>query len=226
MVDRVPTGIEGLDEMLGGGFLKKRHVLVIGGPGTGKTTFAMEFLYRGAKLGDKGLFVMLEEKPEKFMENLSQGLDWDLEGEVRRGNIELVSVDSFSWDRLSDVLQSYITRHKVKRVVIDTLTLLRLNTKDEFEFRRQLIGLIGFLEGLDCTVLFTAEAPYPTREGAVYALEEFIVDGVIALYNIPIKNERRRALEILKMRGVQHSDSMYPFKITKSGLVIYPEEII
>jgi len=53
-----------------------------------------------------------------------------------------------------------------------------------------------------------------------------MVDGVIALYNIPIKNERRRALEIVKMRGVNHSNSMYPFKITKSGIVVYREEII
>jgi len=226
MIERVPTDIEGLDEMLGGGFLKRRHVLLTGGPGTGKTTFAMEFLYRGALRGERGLMVMLEEKPEKLVENLQQGLDWDLEEQLKNDNILLVSIDSFSWERLSDTLQSYITRHKVKRVVVDPLTLLKMNTKDPFEFRRQIIGMLGFLENLDCTVVFTSEAPYPTREGARYSLEEFIVDGVIALYNIPIKNERRRALEIIKMRGVDHSNAMYPFKITKSGIVIYPEEII
>lgn len=226
MVERVPTGIAGLDEMLGGGFLKQRNVMVIGGPGTGKTTFAMEFLYRGALAGEKGLMIMLEEKPEKLIENISMGLDWTLAEEVKKGNIIMVSVDSFDWNRLTDILQSYITRHGVKRVVIDTLTLLKLNTPDQFEFRRQIIGLIGFLDNLDCTVLFTAEASYPTREEATYSLEEFIVDGVIAMYNLPIKNERRRALEILKMRGVAHSNAMYPFKITKSGIVVYPEEII
>ncbi|MCK4327099.1 MAG: hypothetical protein KAW41_01345 [Candidatus Diapherotrites archaeon] len=226
MVDRVPTGIEGLDEMLGGGFLKKRHVMVVGGPGTGKTTFGLEFLYRGALLGDKGLMVLLEEKPEKLIENMSQGLDWKLQEQVDNGSIVLVSVDCFNWERLSDTLQAYVTRHNVNRVVIDTLTLLKMNTEDPFEFRRNIVGLIGFLEGLDCTVLFTAEAPYATREGAEYSLEEFMVDGVISLYNIPIKNERRRALEVVKMRGVRHSNAMYPFKITKSGIVVYREEII
>ncbi len=226
MVDRVITGIEGLDEMLGGGLLRKRHVMVIGGPGTGKTTFSMEFLYRGAEKGEKGLMVLLEEKPEKLIENIEQGLDWELQKQIDNGNLIIVTVDGFNWDQLSDVLQSYITRHEVKRVVIDTLTLLKMNTPDEYEFRRNIIGLMSFLENLDCTVLFTAEAAYPTREGASYSLEEFIVDGVISLYNIPIKNERRRALEILKMRGVEHSNAMYPFKITHSGLVVYPEEII
>ena len=226
MVDRVKTGIEGLDEMLGGGLLKGRHVMVTGGPGTGKTTFSMEFLYRGALAGEKGLMLMLEEKPDRLVENLANGLDWDLKAQIDSGNIIMATVDSFFWDRLSDALQSYVTRHNVKRVVIDTLTLLKMNTPDQFEFRRNIIGLLNFLDGLDCTVLFTAEAPHATREGAEYSLEEFMVDGVIALYNIPIKNERRRALEIVKMRGVNHSNSMYPFKITKSGIVVYREEII
>ncbi len=135
MVERVPTGIEGLDEMLGGGFLKKRNVMVIGGPGTGKTTFAMEFLYRGALMGEKGLHIMLEEKPEKLIENIEQGLDWKVQEQIDHGNLILVSVDSFNWERLMDTIQSYITRHQVKRVVIDTLTLLKMNTKDQFEFR-------------------------------------------------------------------------------------------
>lgn len=222
----VLTGIEGLDEMLGGGFLKGRHVMVTGGPGTGKTTFCMEFLYRGALQGEKGLMVLLEEKPEKLLDNFKQGLDWDLKAQIDKGNLTLVSVDSFNWERLTDVLQSYITRHGVKRVVIDTLTLLKMNTKDEFDFRRNLIGLLGFLENLDCTVVMTAEESYPNRERATYSLEEFIVDGVVALYNLPIKNERRRALEILKMRGANHSNAMYPFKITRDGIVVYQEEII
>jgi len=225
-VERVLTGIEGFDDMLGGGFLKRRHVLVRGGPGSGKTTFSMEFLYRGALAGEKGLMVLLEEKPEKLLENLSNGLDWDLKGQIDKGNLVLISVDSFSWEHLSDVIQSYIIRHGVKRVVIDTLTLLKLNTKDEFDFRRNLIGLLAFLESLDCTVLLTAESSTTAREGTAYSLEEFIVDGVVALYSVPVKNERRRALEILKMRGVNHSNAMYPFKITSDGIVVYQEEII
>jgi circadian clock protein KaiC len=166
--------------------LKYKLLIITGGPGTGKTTFAMEFLYRGALLGEKGLMVMLEEKPDKLVENIAQGLDWKLEEQINSGNITLVAVDSFDWNHLTDILQSYITRHQIKRVVIDTLTLLKLNTQDPFEFRRQIIGLMGFLDNLDCTVLFTAEAAYPTREEASYSLEEFIVDGVIALYNLPI----------------------------------------
>ena len=226
-IPRVPTGIKGLDEMLGGGLLKKRHVLVTGGPGSGKTTFAMQFLYNGAeKFGDKGLFISLEEKSEKLVENLSQGFNWDLEKHLREGNIVITTVDKFDWDTLTDMLQSYVTRHKVRRVVIDPLTILRLNTRDTFEFRRKLIGLLGFLENLDCTVLLTSESQSLTREASTYTLEEFVVDGVIVLYNIPVRNERRRALEIVKMRGVAHSNNIYPFKITPNGIVVYQEEII
>ncbi len=227
MAERVPTGITELDNMLGGGFLPKRNILVTGGPGTGKTTFCMEFLYRGAEqFNEKGLFVSLEEKQDRLVDNLSQGLDWDLRKHIEGGAIVMVTVENFSWEHLADTLQAYITRHGVKRVVIDSLTLLKMNTKDPFEFRRNFIGLMGFLDNLDCTTIVTAESNFMTREKASYSLEEFIVDGVIVLYNLPIKNERRRALEILKMRGVKHSNSMFPFKITESGVVVYQEEII
>ncbi|MBN3037010.1 MAG: AAA family ATPase [Candidatus Diapherotrites archaeon] len=227
MIGKVPTGIDGFDDMVKGGFLEKRHILLTGGPGTGKTTFAMQFLYNGAKtFKEKGLYISLEETPEKLLSNLKQSLKWDLDKHIKDGSLVIATVDKFDWSNLSDILQSYITRHGVKRVVIDPLTIMRMNTKDEFEFRRNLIGLLAFLENLDCTVLITAELPTVTREATTYSLEEFIVDGVVVLYNLPIKNERRFALEVLKMRGVNHSKSMYPFKITDKGIVVYPEEII
>jgi KaiC/GvpD/RAD55 family RecA-like ATPase len=227
MEKRVQTGIAGFDEMIGGGFLPKHNILVAGGPGSGKTTMCMEFLYNGAeKYGEKGLFVSLEEKQDKLVENLKQGMSWDLKKHIDRGSLKIVTIDDYNWEHLADVLQAHITRHGVKRVVIDTLTLLKMNTKDEFEFRRNFIGLMSFLENLDCTTLITAESGSMTREEAAYSLEEFIVDGVLVLYNLPVKNQRRRAIEVLKMRGVKHSNQMFPFKITEDGIVVYQEEIL
>jgi KaiC/GvpD/RAD55 family RecA-like ATPase len=227
MEKRVQTGIAGFDEMIGGGFLPKHNILVTGGPGSGKTTLCMEFLYNGAeKYNEKGLFVSLEEKQDNLVENLKQGMNWDFKKHIDRGSLKIVTIDDYNWEHLADVLQAHITRHGVKRVVIDTLTLLKMNTKDEFEFRRNFIGLMSFLENLDCTTLITAESGTMTRESANYSLEEFIVDGVLVLYNLPVKNQRRRAIEVLKMRGVKHSNQLFPFKITEDGIVVYQEEIL
>src|SRR5438046_10606348 len=85
-MDRVPTGIKGLDELLGGGFPEGRCILVVGSPGSGKTTFALQYLYHGAMLGETGLYVTLDEHPALVKKNL-QSYDWDIDGMEKKGKL-------------------------------------------------------------------------------------------------------------------------------------------
>ena len=226
-MDRITLGITGLDEMLGGGVPKNHNVLVAGGPGTGKTTFGIQYLYQGIKNhNEKGLFITLEEKSESIIKNMEESFDWKLKEEINNGNLLIQSVDRYNFQNLLDVCQSSVVNHGVKRVVLDTVTMLRLFFKDDFEFRKGLFNLLDFLGSMDATVVLTSERNYSQREEASFGLEEFISDGVILLYNLPRKNERITALEILKMRGVKHSKSIYPFQISKSGISVVPEEIL
>jgi len=223
-MERVKTGIKGLDEMLNGGIPKRHHVLVAGGPGTGKTTFGMQYLYEGAKNGEKGVYITLEEKPEKILENIKANMDWDVQKYIDKKDIVIALVLKYDFKSFNDMLQSFIVNQNVKRVVVDSITLMELFFEKELEFRRNIYNLLDFLSNLDCTVVLTGEKPYVGQKEMKRGLEEFVVDGVFILYNFERENRRLRGLEILKMRGTKHRQNIVPLSITNKGIVVYPEE--
>jgi circadian clock protein KaiC len=227
-IARSKTGISGLDEMLGGGVPDHHHVLVCGGPGSGKTLFSMEYLYRGAKEGDKGVFISLEEDPERIIENTKATFSklTDIDQLVKDKKLFIIKPDKYDFKNFSDILQSYITQHKVKRAVIDSSTILKLSFANSLEFRRTLVDFLSFIRNLDCTTLMTAELENPARGKIKFSVEQFVADGVIILYNIEKGEKRVRALEILKMRGTEHSQDLVPIKITPSGLKVFIGEKI
>ncbi len=223
-MERVPTGIEGLDELLNGGFVKKRHILVCGGPGTGKTTIGYEFLYRGAeKFSEKGLFISLEQPPDRVVEGakaLFTNWDWDTH---LSGNLIFTRILRDDFDNLQQVIEGYVKEHDVKRVVIDSLTILKLYFRSDDAYRNNLYELLDFLGNLDCTSVLISEKSHTSRGDAVFDMEEFVADGVISLYLVPKERDRLRVLEIVKMRDVDHSTKLCPFKITSEGLLISPD---
>jgi len=224
MVDRVPTGIPGLDELLGGGLIKRRHVVLCGGPGSGKTTLGYEFLYRGAeKYDEKGLFVSLEQSPERVVEGAKAVFSkWDWERYLN-SNILVTRIQLDDFNRLTDIIGDYVNEHGVKRVVVDSLTLLRLYFRGEDAYRNNLYELLTFLADLDCTALLTLEKSINKRADAHYDMEEFVADGIVNIYLVPKERDRLRVLEIIKMRDTDHSTRLCPFKITAEGLMISPD---
>ena len=224
---RVQTGIKGFDEMLGGGFPKKHHVLIAGGRGTGKTSFCMEYLYRGAMKGENGAFITLEEPPERIIEDTAAAFDWPEFGKLLKdGTLSVASCETYNFQNLMDILQSQVTQHNIKRVAIDSLTMLSIFFTEEHILRKNLAEMLRFLGSMDCTAMLTVERPFMDRDRMVFSFEEFVSDSVIVLYNLPRRNERVRALEVLKIRGSPHSKNIYPFEITRDGLVVYPQEIL
>ncbi|MBU0590712.1 hypothetical protein KKF81_01325 [Candidatus Micrarchaeota archaeon] len=225
-MDKVKTGISGLDEMLNGGIPVGRHVALYGGPGAGKTSFCFEYLYQGAKLGEPGLYVSLEETPEDIIENMKSTfpLLTDVPQLIKEKKLELIKPDKLDLEEVANILEDRITTNGIKRAVIDSATMIRLSFKSETEYRQTLFEFLSLLRNLDVTSITVVEANTATRSEMHYDIEHFVMDGIINLYNLDREDRRVRALEIFKMRGTDHSRDLVPFKVTPSGIKVYTGE--
>jgi len=225
-LERVKTGISGLDSMLKGGIPKRHHVLIAGGPGTGKTTMAMEFLYHGAQEGETCAFISLEEKPERIIENISSTFPgWkDFKKLVKEERIIITKAEKWNFEHLVDMIQSFIDHKGVTRLAIDSSTLLKMYFTSKLEFRRKLYELMDFLAGVDCTMFLTAELPTSDRTMMRHGVEQFVADGIIILYNLEKAEKRVRAIEILKMRGTDHARELAPMKFSPNGIEVFEGE--
>ncbi len=237
-IRQTPTGIPGLDEILGGGLPAERLTLVSGPAGAGKSTFALQFLYHGALNEDEpGIYVTFDEKPENVRNDmLSYG--WDLRGLEKQGLFAMV--DGFSSragvaskepytteldvDELLTVLVELIDEIGAERVVIDSITAVALSLQDEVAVRKEILKLGAVLSTLTCTTIMTSEM---TRKEEVsrFGVEEFMAQGVIVLDYI-FAQHGMRTVQVRKMRGIKHSTTERPFKITDRGIIVYPNELI
>ncbi len=229
-MERVPTGIEGLDELLGGGFPKGRIILVSGGPGTGKTVFAMQYLYRGVvEHGDKGVFVTLDEPIERLDENMAS-FGIDLPKLREEGKLSIVALNPIQFVTIRPGGLIHIIREAVKpgvkRLAIDPLTTMLLQEKDPYQQRLDIMRLFSTLSELGCTVVVTSEARHATLT-RTFHVEEFLADGVIILHKVILKSKVIQALQIEKMRGITYDGQLRPYQITtEKGMVVYPKERI
>ena len=226
LMERVATGIEGLDKMLNGGIPAKRHIALYGGPGAGKTSLSFEFLYRGAKMGENGLYLSLEETDEDILENMKNTFPMfkDIDQLIKDKKLEIVKPDKLELDEVANLLEDRITKNDVKRAVIDSATMLRMSFEKEIEYRQTLFEFLSLLRNLDCTTITTVEEQSNRKEDMRFDMEHFVMDGIISLYNLDREGTRIRALEILKMRGTDHACALVPFKVTPSGIKVYVGE--
>jgi KaiC/GvpD/RAD55 family RecA-like ATPase len=225
-MDRVKTGISGLDEMLNGGIPAGRHVALYGGPGAGKTSFCFEFLYQGAKMGENGLYISLEETADDIVENMKSTfpLLTDTAQLVEEKKLELIKPEKLDLEEVANLLEDRITSNGIKRAVIYSATMIRLSFKSDVEYRQTLFEFLSLLRNLDVTTITTVEATSARREEMRFDIEHFVMDGIINLYNLDREDRRVRALEIFKMRGTDHSRDLVPFKVTPSGIKVYVGE--
>ncbi len=225
-MDRVVTGISGLDDMLNGGIPAGRHVALYGGPGSGKTSFCFEFLYRGALMGENGLYITLEETTEDILENMQSTFPMLSQTNqlVEEKKIEIVKPDKLDLEDVANLLEDRITNNGIKRAIIDSATMIRMSFGSEIEYRQTLFEFLSLLRNLDVTSITTVEASTAKREEMKFDIEHFVMDGIINLYNIDREDRRVRALEIFKMRGTDHSRDLVPFKVTPQGFKVYVGE--
>jgi len=230
---RCVTGIEGLDDILGGGLPCHRLYLVQGDPGVGKTTLALQFLLAGASRGEAGLYITLSETKEE-LQAVAESHGWNLDHiqlfelsameEQLRGETEstFFHPSEVELNRTTKALLDEVTRTKPARVVFDSLSEMRLLAETPLRYRRQILQLKQFFAGRACTVLFLDD-----RSAGVGDLQiESIAHGVMSLHRTsPEYGIFRRQLNIQKIRGIKFLEGNHDLIIQKGGLVIFPRLI-
>jgi KaiC/GvpD/RAD55 family RecA-like ATPase len=246
---QISTGIQGLDELLGGGLPKGKCILVVGSPGSGKTTLLMQFLHKGALTGERGLYITMDEKPEQIKENfLSFG--WKLDKLEKEGKIVfldatpirvaksvyrtedkvLISTDFLRFPELTlegliRTIRKIIDEENIQRIAIDPITTLILRYGQISKRRKALLYFFDSLIESGCTSLITTEIRTGELERS-FQLEEFLSQGVILLHTIIHSGNVIRAIQIEKMRGIQHDTQLRPYQITNKGIEVYSKDKI
>jgi circadian clock protein KaiC len=227
---KCPTGIQGLDEITGGGLPRGRPTLVCGGAGCGKTLLAVEFLVRGAvEFGEPGVLMAFEETEAELKANVAS-FGFDLAGLVRRKKIvldhvhiersEITETGEYDLEGLFVRLNHAIDSVGAKRVVLDTLEALFAGLPNEAILRAELRRLFRWLKDKGVTAIITAERgpEQLTRHG----LEEYVSDCVILLDNRVYDQIATRHLRVVKYRGALHGTNEFPFLIGEEGLSVLP----
>ena len=227
---KAPTGIQGLDEITGGGLPKGRPTLVCGGAGCGKTLLAMEFLVRGATQFDEpGVFMAFEETAQDLTENVAS-LGFDLKDLVARKKIvldfvfversEIEETGEYDLEGLFIRLGYAIDSIGAKRVVLDTIETLFGGLPNPQILRSELSRLFRWLKEKGVTAIITGESGDATltRQG----LEEYVSDCVIVLDQRVKDLISSRLLRIMKYRGTLHGTNEYPFLIDENGISVLP----
>jgi circadian clock protein KaiC len=229
-VRKTPTGISGLDEITNGGFPAGRPTLICGGPGSGKTLMAMEFLVRGAVgLGEPGVFVTFEETEQELKENVAS-LGFDLDDLIRDKKLafEFIAVERHEIEETGDYdlealfirLGEAIRSVNAKRIVLDTIEAIFAGLSNEAILRAEIRRLFRWLKDHGITAIVTGERGEHqlTRQG----LEEFVSDCVVVLDHRVVQQISTRRLRIVKYRGSMHGTNEYPFLIGGSGISVLP----
>lgn len=230
VLSKVRSGIDGFDELVKGGIPREKSILITGGTGTGKSTFAMQFVYKGAKVYDEpGIYVTMEESVPSILKNAAT-YGWDVEGLQKREMIALVDVSPAVSGQLrrvdaADLFSTVSTLWKkmgAKRIVIDPITVFGMQVDSTMQLRQDLLRFSSLLKQLDATILFVTEIPEESQALSRYGVEEFIADGVVVLYYSRVGGLRVRGIEVRKMRGTSHKEGTFPLKIGEAGIVVYP----
>ncbi|QPP07465.1 circadian clock protein KaiC [Streptomyces bathyalis] len=233
-IERVPTGINGFDQVAIGGLPAHRPTLVTGTTGSGKTIFAGEFLARGiAKYDQPGVFVTFEETPDAIRRNfVSLGFpieQWEAEGKwafvdaAESKDEEAAVVGAYDFGALLSRIEHAVHRIGASRVVLDSLGAVFARFADPGIVRRESYRLSSALTSLAVTSVITAERNSEYDGVSRYRVEEFVVDNVIVLRNVLLQERRRRTVEIVKLRGAPHRTGEWLFTIDpREGFVVIP----
>tara|TARA_Y100000310_G_scaffold313654_1_gene362249 strand:- start:7554 stop:8294 length:741 start_codon:yes stop_codon:yes gene_type:complete len=240
-MDRVKTGITGLDELIEGGFPAGRSVLVSGSCGTGKTIMCMQYIYNGAKdYNEPGVYVTLDERPDLIREDVLR-FGWDLKKMEEQNMIQMIDgsiaklgmpseeefslpVTGFDVDKLLLEVMRVIKRIGAKRVVIDSIPAMGFNFDSENDIRKAILKLSYMLMRSGVTSVLTSEVQEGTGRFGKYGVEEYVVDGVLVLHYMGVGTQSNRTLHIRKMRATHHSEDLHPLEIMNKGVKIHKIE--
>ena len=223
---RVPTGIPGFDKLIEGGVEVNSVNLIVGGSGTGKTIFSTQFLMEGLKKGEACLFVTFEETKKEFYSN-AYTFGWELAEYEKKNKFFFLE---YSPEKVMAMLEegggeieSIVTKHNIKRLAMDSVSSFALLFNDELAKRESALVLFEMIRRWNVTSVLTLQEDADARTGGYTTSLEFEADSIILLYFVRHKGERKRFIEVLKMRGTNHSTKTYPLIIGKHGVMIGSE---
>jgi KaiC/GvpD/RAD55 family RecA-like ATPase len=242
---RTSTGIPGFDDLIGGGFPRERVILVLGEPGAGKTILCSQFLYNGAsKYGENGLFVSMEEAKGHYLREMEL-FGWDFSAleragkftfvdaspirtipdEVKVGNLTVGKHD-FSMISLLEVVRNGAKKINAKRIVLDPISLLLAQYPDDTQRRKALLDVVESMAETGATCILSAELNRVGIKGRTLQIEEYLAHGVIIMQTVATGRTLERTVQVEKMRETQIDRQPRPYRITPSGIEVYPRETV
>ena len=225
---RISTGVTGMDKLIEGGFKIGSINLICGGAGSGKTTFGIQFLIEGFKRGEAGVYITFEERKQKLYDDMME-FGWDLEKYERLGLFRFLEYTPEQIKRVlvegGGTIDAIITQLRARRLVIDSITSFAMLFHDELTQKESSLALFELINRWECTAVLTSQAVQLSPEELTAQLQ-FEVDSIILFYHFKQKGMRRRALEVLKMRGTKTPEKTVKLEINKEGVVVYPDEIV
>ena len=228
-MSKTKTGIIGFDELISGGFPKGRNILISGTPGTGKTIFALQYLYNGAsKFNEKGLFVTFEENANNLRIQ-AKIFGWDLDKLEKSGKIKILDIPArdIKESTARDVLR-IVKENNYTRLVIDSLSALAINTPNTFGMVSDVTEIFikrfmyHFINDLSCSGA-TSLLISQVKEGQLSScgVAEFICDGIIQIKHESLAGAYSRHLVVRKMRQVNNDEDIHPVEIGTEGIVVH-----
>jgi len=247
-MERVSSGVNGLDEILEGGFPRARTILLVGSPGSGKTILAIQFLRAGALKGERSIYVTFDERPEQVKENMS-GFSWDLDRLEGEGKIMFVDATPFrrmkaasasehegrpgilvqdalpeiTLRALVETVRRLAEEEDVTRLVVDPITSLSVRYQSPIKRRRAMLMLFDALSSTGATCLVTSElrTSMLTRK---FQLEEYLSQGVVLMRTGIHDGNVVRAVQVEKMRGIAHDTQLRPYTIGQNGIEVFAKD--
>jgi len=221
-MDRIKTNIPGLDALIQGGIPENDLIILSGTCGTGKTVFSLEYLYFSK---EPSIYVTFEDQPSE-LRSQALGFGWDLKKLEDRGILKILKYDPFKIEDVFGMIENNIREIKAKYVVIDSVSAFAIYMRDETEVRRTLLQVYDILKKNKCTSILISEIQPGTHKISRFGVEEFVCDGVIVLRKILQDNEYKRAINVWKMKGTNHSRKFHMYEINNKGFFVYPNKVI
>lgn len=234
-IERCVTGIVELDQVLRGGVPKGNVVLLAGGSGMGKTTLALEFLAHGAEQGEPGLLLTVTESVAVIRRNCLEYAFMQAgfldDGRIRivdlRAVLQRMGMDPGHGELsepsvLAEALEAIVREYGIKRLVVDSITAICQRLGQAGKIRDFVFRLGLGLQDLGCTTLLTSETPPREQRYSMFGVEEFIADGIVFLSEVERNNDLIRTLQVIKMRGTEHSRAKFMMDISEFGIGLAP----
>jgi circadian clock protein KaiC len=234
---KIRTGIPGFDLIVDGGLKEGKTIVLSGESGSGKSTFGMQFLHNGAlDFEEPGIFVTLTQSPQELISDF-RGYGWDIEKLINEEKILIVDArpfkmndetfsstdllydtEPFPFTHLTQLILQAIKKIKAKRLVVDSLSVLSIQYANQFNTRQGIQKMIHALDEKKCTSIFISENLDSRTPPEWYA-----ASGIVILNHVQKTNTMERSIQVIKMRGVKHSEQTYPIRFNENGYnVLHP----